>query len=474
MPSPADRRQSIQENATMISPAPAGNRTGYFDVAEWRPEDATFWNANKSFAIRTLIIAFLALHLAFAVWFTWSALVVRLPGLGFVLTVEQRFWLPAMALLTGAVARFPHSFLVLKIGGMWTTFIFQVALLIPIFGIGHVVQDPTTPFSTLLFWAAIAGLCAGGQISSTAANISLWFPKRIGGTALGFTIGFGNLGASTAQFLVPLVVGVSLFGAMGGDPMVFRAVVPHTGAVRELQMWPQNAAYVWLIPTLILSVLVLFGMKNHPARGPFLEQFQILKLKHCWIQTILYTFTFGTFSGFAASTPLLIREVFGTLPDAPDPLAYAWIGPLVGALIRPVGGILSDKVGGSNMTMLVYLTMAGSAIGLTFLSAPASAADFTLFFIVLLGVFLGAGVGNASVFKQIVMIFDPKQGGPVLGFTAAAAVLLLGFFVPIIFGRSFAITGSPNAALWFFAFLYAVGIALNYWYYWRRGAERPC
>ncbi len=456
------------------APKPAA-RAGFFDVAEWRPEDERFWNSNKWLAIRTLIIAFLALHLAFAVWFTWSALVVRLPGLGFQLTVDQRFWLPAMALLMGAVARFPHTFLVLKIGGMWTTFIFTLALLIPILGIGHVVQDPNTPFATLLFWAGVAGFCAGGQISSTAANISLWFPKRIGGTALGFTIGFGNLGASTAQFLVPVAIGVGLFGAVAGDSMVFRVLNPQTReVVREILMYPQNAAYIWLIPTLILAVLVLFGMKNHPQRGSFAEQFQVLKLKHTWIQTILYTFTFGTFSGFAASTPLLIREVFGKLPEAPDPLAYAWIGPLVGALIRPIGGILSDKVGGANMTMLVFLIMGGSAVGLTFLTAPTSAAQFTVFFVVLLGIFLGAGIGNASVFKQIVMIFDPKQGGPVLGFTAAMAVLLLGFFVPIIFGRSFAMTGSPNAALWFFAFLYAVGIALNYWYYWRNGAEKPC
>jgi NNP family nitrate/nitrite transporter-like MFS transporter len=456
------------------APKPAA-RAGFFDVAEWRPEDERFWNSNKWLAIRTLVIAFLALHLAFAVWFTWSALVVRLPGLGFQLTVDQRFWLPAMALLMGAVARFPHTFLVLKIGGMWTTFIFTLALLIPIFGIGHVVQDPTTPFATLLFWAGVAGFCAGGQISSTAANISLWFPKRIGGTALGFTIGFGNLGASTAQFLVPMAIGVGLFGAVAGDSMVFRVLNPQTReVVREILMYPQNAAYIWLIPTLILSVLVLFGMKNHPQRGSFAEQFQVLKLKHTWIQTILYTFTFGTFSGFAASTPLLIRETFGKLPDAPDPLAYAWIGPLVGALIRPIGGILSDKLGGANMTMFVFLTMGGSAVGLTFLTAPTSVDQFNLFFIVLLGIFFGAGIGNASVFKQIVMIFDPKQGGPVLGFTAAMAVLLLGFFVPIIFGRSFAMTGGPNAALWFFAFLYAVGIALNYWYYWRNGAEKPC
>lgn len=448
---------------------------GFFAVDEWRPEDPAFWNANKGFAIRTLIISLLALHLAFAVWFTWSALVVRLPGLGFQLTVEQRFWLPAMALLMGAIARFPHTFLVLKIGGMWTTFIFTVALLIPIFGIAHVVKDPTTPYAVLLFWAGVAGFCAGGQISSSSANINLWFPKRLGGTALGVNVGFGNLGASAAQFIVPAVIAAGVFGAMAGDPMTFKIINPKTKElIREMPLWPQNAAYVWLIPTLVIAVLVLFGMKNHPARGSFAEQMRIVKLKHTWIQTILYTLTFGTFSGFAASTPSLIREVFGKLPDAPDPLAYAWIGPLVGALIRPIGGILSDKFGGANMTMLVFAILIGSAGTLTFLTAPASSADFTVFFVVLLGIFFGAGIGNASVFKQIVMIFEPKQASPVLGFTAAMAVLLFGFFVPIIFGRSIAATGSPNLALWSFVALYGVGLLLNYWYYWRSGAEKPC
>ena len=446
-----------------------------FNVTVWKPEDPAFWQSNRFLAFRTVLISLLALHLAFAVWFTWSALVVRLPGLGFQLTVEQRFWLPAMALLMGAVARFPHTFLVLKIGGMWTTFITTVGLLIPIFGIGYVVQDPTTPFSTLLFWAGMAGLCAGGQISSSSANIALWFPKRLGGTALGVNVGFGNLGASMAQFLVPLVITGGILGAMAGEPMMFKVIDPKTKElIRQFSMWPQNAAYIWLVPTIVVSVLVLFGMKNHPMRGDFIEQMQIVKLKHTWLQTLLYTMTFGTFSGFAASTPLLIREVFGKLPDAPDPLAYAWIGPLVGALIRPVGGVLSDKFGGANMTMLVCAILIGATGGLTFLTAPASSADFTVFFVVLLGIFFGAGIGNASVFKQIVMIFEPKQASPVLGFTAAMAVLLLGFFVPIFFGRSIAATGGPNAALWGFVAFYCVCTVLNWWYYWRDGAEKPC
>lgn len=456
------------------TPAPVAGG-GFFEVADWRPEEAAFWQANRAFAIRTLIISMLALHLAFAVWFTWSALVVRLPGLGFQLSVEQRFWLPAMALLMGAIARFPHTFLVLKIGGMWTTFLFTLALLVPIFGIAHVVQDPTTPFSTLLFWAGVAGFCAGGQISSSSANISLWFPKRLGGTALGVNVGIGNLGTSVAQFLVPAVITAGVFGAYAGGPTDFKVLDPQTQAViKTTAMWPQNAAYVWLIPTIVISLLVLFGMKNHPARGSFAEQMRVVKLKHTWITTALYTLTFGTFSGMAAATPTLIKEVFGKLPDAPDPLAWAWIGPLVGALVRPIGGALSDRFGGANVTMAVFAIMIGSAAALTFLTAPDSTAGFLPFFLVLLGMFLGAGIGNASVFKQIVMIFEPKQASPVLGFSAAMAVLVFGFFVPIILGRSIAATGSPNLALWCFVVLYGIGLALNYHYYWRRGAEKPC
>lgn len=440
-----------------------------FSVSEWRPEDASFWQANKGLALRTLVVSFLALHLSFAVWFMWSALVVRLPALGFDLSVEQRFWLPAMALLTGALARFPHTFLVLSIGGMWTTFLSTVMLLVPIFGIGAVVQDPSTPFSTLLFWAGIAGLCAGGQISSSSANINLWFPKRLGGTALGVNVGLGNLGTSMAQFLVPVVIAVSLFGAQAGDPVPYTTV---DGASQP--MWPQNAAYLWLLPTLLVGVLVLLVMRNHPARGRLIEQFQVLRLKHCWVTTLLYTMTFGTFSGFAGAVPTLLKEVAGDLGNVPDPLAIAWIGPLLGALARPVGGALSDRMGGSNMSMIVFVTLTCACFGLTFLSAPSSPTEFKVFFALLLLVFVAAGIGNASVFKQIVMIFPPSEASGVLGFSAAMSVLLLGFFVPMLLGRSMAATGSPNAALYFFAVLYLCGFVVNWWFYNRRAAEQPC
>lgn len=450
-------------------------RSSRFDVAQWRPEDAAFWAANKSLAYRTLIVSFLALHLSFAVWFMWSALVVRLPGLGFNLSVEERFWLPAMALLMGAVARFPHSFMVLSIGGMWTTFLSTAMLLIPIFGIGYVVQDPTTPFSTLLVWAGIAGLCAGGQLSSSSANINLWFPKRLGGTALGVNVGLGNLGTSMAQFLIPAVISGGVFGAYAGDPLLFRIADPKTRqVVQEMLLWPQNGAYIWLLPTLLVCAMIFFGMKNHPARGRISEQLQVVRLKHCWMTTFLYSLTFGAFSGFAAATPTLIREVFGRLPDAPDPLSVAWIGPLVGALARPVGGVLSDKLGGSNVTMIVLVIMICSTFGLTFLTAPGSATDFEIFFVVLLGIFFGAGIGNASVFKQIVMVFPAKEASGVLGFSAAISVLLFGFFVPILLGRSIAASGSPNAALYFFAVLYLAGFVVNWWFYNRLGAEQPC
>lgn len=440
-----------------------------FGVACWQPEDAAFWRANRGLAWRTLLVSSLALHLSFAVWFMWSALVVRLPGLGFDLSAEQRFWLPAMALLAGALARFPHALLVLSLGGMWTCFISTLALLVPILGIGLVIKDPTTPFAVLLFWAAVAGFCTGGQIASSSANINLWVPGRLGGTALGINGGFGNLGITTAQLLIPVVIGSGLFGAYAGAAMPFASA---EGAPTLL--WPQNAAYVWLLPTLAIAALIPAVMKNHPARDRVSEQLRVVRHKHCWLTTVLYGLTFGTYAGFAGAAPTLLQEVFGHLADTPDPLAVAWLGPLVGAAVRPLGGVLADRLGGANVSMIAFVTLACACFGLTFLTVPSSAAEFGVFVGLLLLIFLGAGIGNASVFKQIVTIFPPREASGVLGFASAVALLSLGFCVPLLLGRSIAATGSPDQALYFLAGLYVVGFAINWWFYNRRNAEQPC
>lgn len=444
-----------------VSPAVVAN-------AAWNVEQPAVWAARRGVAWRTLVVSVLALHLAFAVWFTWSALVVRLPAAGFKLSVEQRFWLPAMALLMGAVARFPHTFLVLKIGGKLTTLITTALLIVPVLGIGHVVKDPSTSYATLLLWAAIAGLTAGGQISSSSANINLWFPKRLAGTALGVNVGLGNLGTSAAQFLIPAVVGSAVFGAVAGAPEVVVKGAEHK------QVWLQNAAYVWLIPVVVVVLAIVFGMRNHPARGSFAEQFKVLRKRDTWITTILYTMTFGTFSGMAGAFPTLIREVFGKLPDAPDPLAYAFLGPLFGALARPVGGVLSDKISGGRVTAGVATLLLGASIGVTFYTTPTGRGDFGPFLILMLVIFTAAGLGNASVFKQIAMIFPPREASPVLGFSAAVSVLVFGFFVPIFLGRSIAATGRPDLAFFGFAAFYAVCLALNWYFYRRRGAEHRC
>ncbi len=434
----------------------------------WNPEDPEFWSANKAIAYRTLALSILALHLAFAVWFAWSALVVRLPNAGFTLSVEQRFWLPAMALLMGAVARFPHTFLVLRIGGKLTTLITTALMVVPILGIGHVVKDPTTPYSVLLFWAAMAGLCAGGQISSSSANISLWFPKRLAGTALGVNVGLGNLGTSVAQLLIPLLVGSAVLGSWAGGPQSV------TVAGQRREIWLQNAAYGWLLPVLLAAVLIAIGMRNHPARGSFTEQFRVLGKRDTWLTTLLYTMTFGTFSGLAGAFPSLIREVFGKVPNPPDPLAFAFLGPLVGALARPLGGVLADRLTGGRVTTFVAVSLTSGAIALTFLTSPSSRADFPLFLAVMLFLFGAAGLGNASVFKQIAMLFPPKEAAPVLGFSAAISVLAFGFFIPILLGRSIAATGTPNAALFLFAAFYAVSLSVNWFFFRRRGAPSPC
>ncbi len=267
---------------------------------------------------------------------------------------------------------------------------------------------------------------------------------------------------------MPAVVASACLGPWAGGAQRFSK----DGIAKDI--WLQNGAYVWLVPVVVTCVLIALGMKNHPARGNFGEQFQVLKKKHAWVTTVLYTMTFGTFSGMAGAFPTLIREVFGKVADAPDPLTFAFIGPLVGALARPLGGVLSDKFTGGRVTAVVAATLVAATLGILPFTAPTSRADFAPFLVLMLVIFAAAGFGNASVFKQIAMIFPPKEAAPVLGFSAAVAVLAFGFFVPILLGRAIAATGSPNAAFIGFAAFYAVCLGLNWFHYARRGAETPC
>jgi NNP family nitrate/nitrite transporter-like MFS transporter len=436
-------------------------------LKRWHPEDHAFWEAEgKARAWRTLIVTTINLMLAFIVWFLVSALVVRLPGVGFQLSTSQLFWLTAMPGLAGGSFRIIHTFLVPIYGTRNVVTFSTLSLPIPAVGWFYAVQDPTTPYWVLLLLAFLAGL-GGGNFSSFMPSTSLFFPKRLQGTALAIQAGVGNFGVSVVQFLTPWLIGLALFGSIAGAPQTFTK----GGVAREI--WLQNATLAYIPLILIFAVLAWLMLRSVPLRANFREQLDIFRMKHGFFMTLLYIMTFGTFSGLSAVFPLMIKQIYGGFEGAPDPLTYAFLGPLVGSIMRIVSGPLSDKWGGARVTQVSALGLIVCAIGVTFYTAPQSLDDFPYFLGFMLALFFFSGIGNASTFKQMPMIFPPRQAAGVIGWTGAIAAygpLAAGFMI----GLAIAWFGSPNAFFYWAAFFYLVCLFINWWYYARKGAEKPC
>lgn len=436
-------------------------------LTDWAPEDAGFWTSiGQRLARRALWITTGSLTLSFATWFMWSAIVVRLPKLGFDLSTSQLFWLAAVPGLIGATLRIPYSFLVQIFGARLVITLATASLLIPSIGVGLAVQRPSTPFWVLVLLAAAAGF-GGGNFSAFMSSTSYFYPKARQGTALGLQAGIGNLGVSLVQFLTPLVIAVPLFGSIGGGALSF------TGGEAGQTLWLQNAAFIWVLPVLLLTLGAGLGLRSIPVRGTFTEQSTIFRRKHTWIMTVLYFMTFGSFSGLAAAFGLLIGQVFGKLENAPDPLRYVFLGALVGSLVRPVGGWISDRFGGAKVTLVCAAVLLTASVAITFTTAPTSVDDFPPFLAMMLVLFLAAGVGNGSTFRMIPIIFPPKEAGPVLGWTSAVGAYGA-FLVPMLLNWSFLRSGSPDAAFLVMAVFYAMNVVICWHYYARANAEVKC
>ena len=455
-------------------------------LTRWEPENQTFWQQDgKGVARRNLWISIPALMLAFIIWQVWSVAVLNMPNIGFRYSENQLFWLAALPALSGATLRIFYSFMVPVFGGRKWTALSTASLLIPAIGIGFAVQDPNTSYATMAGLALLCGF-GGGNFSSSMANISFFFPKAEKGTALGLNAGLGNLGVSVVQFVVPIVITMGLFGALGGEPQTWVK-----GAVTK-QMWLQNAGFVW-VPFIVLSTLAAwFGMNDlASAKASFADQAVIFKRKHNWLMCWLYIGTFGSFIGFAAGFPLLVKGQFPQI----DPSKYVFFGPLVGALARPIGGWLSDKIGGAKVTQTVFVLMVAAVFGvLQFLPHGGQGGNFQGFFAMFLCLFALTGIGNGSTFMQVPAIFltlhkrmakpgdaaqkqaaadATKEAAAVLGFSGAIGAYG-GFFIPKSYGTSIALTGGVEAALYAFIAFYLSCLLINGWYYARKNAEVPC
>lgn len=430
-------------------------------ITRWDPEDPQFWESEgKGHAQRNLWISIPCLLLAFSVWVFWSIIIVYMDKFGFPWSKTELMVLPATAGLWGAIARIPYTFFASMFGGKNVCVATTAIMIIPCLLAGNALQDPTTSLDTFVTLAMLSGF-GGGAFSASMSNISFFFPKREAGTALGLNAGLGNLGVSVAQFLIPAVIFIPLFGNFGGG-------VSHI-AENGKMFFLQNATYIW-VPLLVLCTLAaLFGMDNlQTAKQSFADQAVIFKRKHNWIMTVLYTMTFGSFIGFSFSFPQLIKIVF-------DPgLAgkYAFLGALVGSIARPIGGWLSDKFSSAKLTLWVTVVMMLAPLGIMHFT-QAGQANFVGFLAMFLTLFLATGVGNATTFKMIAVIFPPKEAGPVLGWTASIAAFGA-WAVPNLFKWSVDSTGNANQAFFCMMGFYALCLLLCWWYYGRKNAEIPC
>ncbi len=482
-----DKLPELPEMQSVHGPEQKGALAGV--LKEWRPgpienwkhEDEQFWKEHGSkIANRNLWISIPALLLAFSVWMVWSIVVAKLPSIGFEYTTDQLFWLAALPGISGATLRIFYSFMVPIFGGrLWTT-LTTASLLIPAFGIGYSVQNPETPYFIFLVLALLCGL-GGGNFASSMANITYFYPKRRKGHALAMNAGLGNLGVSVMQFLVPIVISTGAFVVFTGGGQI---------TADGSTLWLQNAGFVWVPFLLVSTALAWFGMNDiMTARASFADQAVIFSRFHNWVMCWLYTGTFGSFIGYSAGFPLLMKTQF----PAVDTLSFAFLGPMVGALSRAATGWVSDKYGGGRVTFWTFLGMIIAVGGvLYFLSIKQEPGAFWGFFACFMVLFFLTGVGNASTFQMIPTIMrqevdrlmpdlDPptklknaeRESAAIVAFTSAVAAYGA-FFIPKSYGTSIAMTGGPEAALWGFLIFYATCVGVVWYFYTRRSATVPC
>jgi MFS transporter, NNP family, nitrate/nitrite transporter len=438
-------------------------------IADWNPEDETFWKSTgKSIAQRNLIWSIFAEHLGFSIWLLWSIVATKLPQAGFHYTTDQLFQLVALPGLIGSLMRFPYTFAVTTFGGRnWTIFSAAV-LFIPTLALAYFVTQPDTPFWLMLLVAATAGL-GGGNFASSMANISFFYPDRMKGWALGLNAAGGNIGVSGVQLLTPLLLGFGFISLYQATPVAEG-------------LYLQNAGLMWLLP-LIIAVIGAFLFMNNltSARSSFKDQLVIVKRKHTWVMSYIYIGTFGSFIGYSAAFPLLIKTQF---PEVT--VAIAFLGPLVGSLSRPLGGLLADKIGGAIVTFWNFIVMGAATIGVMYFVDVKNFAGFLTMFLIL---FVTTGVGNGSTYRMIPAIFreEKRRETKSVGEAARAAALRAatlesaaalgfigavgacgGYLIPRGFGASIAATGSPHLALAVFLAFYVTCIASTWWYYLRK------
>ncbi len=450
-------------------------------LTSWDPENEATW--DKALAWRTLWITTFTLTMCFAAWFLPSALVPKLNALGFAWTKDQLYWMAAIPGLSGGLMRLVWMVLPPIMGTRKMVTLTTLLLIFPVLGWGVRVQDPTAPYWELLTLAFLAGI-GGGAFSGFMPSTSYFFPRKMQGTALGLQAGIGNFGVSLVQLLTPWLVGFGMMGFLGASQQMKVAGKP------DVTVWYQSAAFFYIPFIIIGAILAWMMLKSVPIKANISQQFDIFSNQDTWWMTVLYIMTFGTFSGLSAQFGLLMANLYGAGNPAivqgagataklliegyavPDPVKFVFLGPLVGAGARVLFSPLTDKMGGAIWTLVsglgLIVSIAWTIPSLTpdTSSAAALQGGFDNFLWGMLAIFLFSGIGNASTFKQMPMIFERRQAGGVIGWTGAIAA-----FGPFLFGVGLTLMPAPV--------FYGIGVAwaamcvaITWWRYARPGAPK--
>ena len=433
-------------------------------IEDWRPEDPQFWEATgKKVARRNLFFSIFSEHIGFSIWSLWSVLVLFLPEPVFGIDPAGKFLLTTLPTALGAFVRLPYTFAVAKFGGRNWTVISAALLLIPTVATA-IVLEPGVSFTTLLVVSCLAGV-GGGNFASSMANINAFYPDRLKGWALGLNAGGGNLGVPVVQ-----LVGLLVLATVG---------VTH----------PRLVLFIYIPLIVVAAVGAAVVMDNlTTARNQPRAMREATRESHTWIMSFLYIGTFGSFIGFGFAFGQVLQNQF--TESFATPLAAAsltWLGPLLGSLIRPVGGTLADRFGGARITFWNFVAMALGALVVWTASQLESLPLFVVGFVLL---FVFSGIGNGSTYKMIPAIFRTqaqqsvaaggdthvadrkalRMSGALIGIAGAVGAFG-GVLVNLAFRQSFLTTGSGDSAYLVFIAFYVVCVVVTWVVYLRPQAR---
>lgn len=453
-----------QSTAAVADAAPARHH-GKRWIEDWRPEDPEFWaTVGKRVARRNLIFSIFAEHIAFSVFLLWSIVVVQMTAAadgtaaasGWALSTTQALWLVAVPTGVGAFLRLPYTFAVPVFGGRNWTVISALLLLIPCFGLAWVVGDPSNPFWLVMLVSATAGF-GGGNFASSMANISFYYPDKEKGWALGLNAAGGNLGVAVAQKVVPVVVTI--------------------GAGVTL-----SQAGLFYAPLAVASAVCAFLFMNNltDAKADVKPVWQSLRHADTWIMSLLYIGTFGSFIGYSAAFPTLLKAVFDRGDIA---LTYAFLGAGIGAICRPVGGKLADRIGGALIAAVSFVML---AVGAASVLWSVQAVNMPVFFISFMFLFIATGIGNGATYGMISKIFrikgedaggDPltmlhmrRQAAGALGIISSVGAFG-GFVVPLAYAWSQSQFGNIEPALQFYVAFFLILLVVTWFFYLRKSTR---